>query len=144
MSNEKNETYVNFKDIVEENGKTIEQNNLTKSHNIPIGSLVEVKTSEWYGKGACIKSHARLFVVGHERDCDGTPLYTLCKRPDPENEFECLSELSNGYLQVKTIEFLAKHFGMYQSCLSEESLTVIERTKEIDDGLGILEWKDGE
>jgi len=48
-----------------ETGKTYREENNEKIHNIPLGTLVEV------GEGL------RLFVVQHDRDCDGTPLYSL-------------------------------------------------------------------
>lgn len=61
-------------DIVEANGKTVKQNNLEIPHNIPIGSLVEITykdsdEDDTFG--------LRLWVVGHTRDCDGTPLYAI-------------------------------------------------------------------
>jgi hypothetical protein len=55
-----------FSEIVEENGKTIRENNMVKNHTIPLGALVEVENSK-----------IRLFVVHQGRDCDGTPLYWL-------------------------------------------------------------------
>jgi len=58
-------------DIIEENGKTIKENNLEKQHNIKIGTLVEISNKVENMAGA------RLFVVKHTRDCDGTPLYSL-------------------------------------------------------------------
>ena len=70
---------VPFHRIVEANGKTIRENNLETIHRIPIGSLVEVKFNSWFSDGACWKVHARLWVVHHSRDCDGTPLYTLSR-----------------------------------------------------------------
>ena len=57
-------------DIVESNGKTIKENNLDKKHNIPIGSLVEFIGYENY-------EGVRMYIVSHDRDCDGTPLYSL-------------------------------------------------------------------
>jgi len=54
-----------FGDIVEENGKTIKENNLAREHKYPIGSLVELENGE------------RLFVMAYTRDCDGNPLYNL-------------------------------------------------------------------
>jgi hypothetical protein len=33
-----------FKDIIEDNGKTIEENNLEIKHNIPLRTLVEIIT----------------------------------------------------------------------------------------------------
>jgi len=57
-----------FKDLPDSDhpGKTIGEVNLEKKHNIPEGSLVEIK-----------KTGVRLFVVLCARDCDGTPLYWL-------------------------------------------------------------------
>jgi hypothetical protein len=67
-------------DLIEENGKTIKENNLELKHNIPVGTLVEVINIEKY-KGV------RLYVVFHARDCDGTPLYCLCaNRTDIKQE----------------------------------------------------------
>ena len=57
--------------LVQENGKTIKENNLEKMHKIPIGSLVEIEGSK-----------ERLYVCQQIRDCDGTPLYALCMRSD--------------------------------------------------------------
>ena len=62
---------VNVADIVEENGKTIKENNMQKQHSIAIGTLVEVNIDYLEEHGI------RLFVCSHDRDCDGTPLYTL-------------------------------------------------------------------
>ena len=59
-----------YGNLVEENGKTIKENNLNKEHKIPIGSLVE------------IDDVCRLYVVNYSRDCDGTPLYNLCHNKD--------------------------------------------------------------
>lgn len=65
--------------LVLDDGRTIKQHNLEQPHNIPIGALVELKFEETCGGGACMKVHARLWVVEHYRDCDGTPLYALGK-----------------------------------------------------------------
>lgn len=62
-------------DIVETNGKTVKENNLNKNHNIPLKSLVEIVNMEENEEGS--ENGLRLFVVGHSRDCDGTPLYDL-------------------------------------------------------------------
>ena len=51
-------------------GETYREGNNALKHTFPIGSLVE------------IESGARLFVVSHSRDCDGTPLYSLCYDKD--------------------------------------------------------------
>lgn len=64
-------------DIIEENGKTVRENNLAKPHNIPIGALVELVNDE-----DGVRVGARAFVILHRRDCDGTPLYSLALRKD--------------------------------------------------------------
>ena len=106
-------------DIVEENGKTIKENNLARQHAIPIGALVEVKFDKWHGDGACEKVHARLWVVKHTRDCDGTPMYTLSRWKSPEDAFA----------------FMNFHTGFV-----DKSLTPIEITDRVREGYGALEW----
>lgn len=66
---------INVSDIVEDNGRTVRQNNMAIKHRIPIGTLVEVNAEE------CEAYGIRAFVVKHERDCDGTPLYSLTINP---------------------------------------------------------------
>lgn len=100
-----------------ETGKTYRQENNETKHNIPIGSLVEVQFDEWFGGGACWKVKARLRVVSHNRDCDGTPLYSLSRWND--HSFA---------LRVNQV-----HGGF-----SEESLTVIEVTAKIEQGYDAL------
>ena len=59
-------------------GKTYREENNEKTHNIPIGALVEVDFDDSYLDSKCCG--LRLFVVRHDRDCDGTPLYGLSFR----------------------------------------------------------------
>jgi hypothetical protein len=106
-------------DIVEANGKTIKENNLAKPHNIPIGTLVEAKFDEWFGEGACWKVHARMWIVSHDRDCDGTPLYSISRWNDPE---------------------FAKQNRLLHSGFPEEWLTPIEITDRIREGYDTLDW----
>jgi hypothetical protein len=73
-------------DIVQENGKTVKQNNLEKTHSIAIGSLVEIQNDSDYGEENT--NGLRLFVVDHARDCDGTPLYSLSFKRDALNELK--------------------------------------------------------
>lgn len=63
--------FTKIHDLVEENGRTIRENNLAINHHISIGSLVENidEDSDYY--------HMRFYIVEHIRDCDGTPLYVL-------------------------------------------------------------------
>lgn len=104
-----------------ETGKTWKEENLELQHNIPIGSLVEVKFDRWLGGGACMKVHARLWVAKHTRDCDGTPLYSLSRWKDPE---------------------VAHYAGSSYHGFTEDNLSVIEVTQDIADGYDALEWDD--
>jgi hypothetical protein len=89
--------------LVEKNGKTIKENNMGKKHNIPIGTLVEIEDNEYFEGGAYRKGTARLFVIAHTRDCDGTPLYSLCgKRVDlMEDEIRVAMKLNNEFCLLK-------------------------------------------
>lgn len=77
--------FVVFGDIVEENGKTIRQNNREIDHAIPLGSIVTVDFDHTCrsrnGVSIGYSGKATLYVVSHGRDCDGTPLYTLSSEP---------------------------------------------------------------
>ena len=107
-------------DTVEENGKTIRQNNRAIPHTIPLGTLVEVKYDDWFGNGACERVHARLWVVKHCRDCDGSPLY-------------CLSRWTEWSA--------ARDYG-FVGGITEKQLTVIPLTPELIEGHGALEWEE--
>lgn len=109
-----------YNDIIEKNGKTVYENNMAIPHHIPIGTLVEVKYDRWHGGGACEKVHARLFVKTHARDCDGEPLYTLSKYP-------------REFAEIPTLE----HRGFF----TEKELTIVPITREINGGIGALEWE---
>ena len=54
-------------------GRTYREINMAKTHQIPIGALVELLPIE----GSDSHEGVRMFVVHHNRDCDGTPLYAL-------------------------------------------------------------------
>jgi len=125
---------VNVADLVEDNGKTVRENNLEKKHNIPIGALVEVKYEKWHGEGACEIIHARLWVISHDRDCDATPLYSLCQS---KNGF-------TPWMEEGATEFLAKMLAGVESGFPEESLTVVEVTPELVEGEGQLKWPEEE
>jgi hypothetical protein len=145
--------YVAFGDIVEENGKTIRQNNMEQVHSIPAGALVEVKYTNWHGDGACEKVQARLWVVKQGRDCDGTPLYWLSKKnPNTARDRVMLyypeSNLGGPDYQLPgglpgimfTEEMSQSIIDGVQGGFSEESLTVIEITDKIKDGYDSLSW----
>lgn len=54
-------------------------------HKIPIGALVEVEVQIYStgtsGSEVDLKGKCKLVVIGHQRDCDGTPLYGLSNIP---------------------------------------------------------------
>lgn len=133
----------NVKDIVENNGKTIEQNNMEKGHNIPLGTLVEVKYDKWHGDGACEKIHARLWVVDHSRDCDGTPLYSLChvKINNIDDKFQVLlTDGDNGDQYALKDDISRKMVWNIHSGFAEDSLTIVEVTEDIESGKESLNW----
>ncbi len=57
-----------------ETGKTFREKNNELTHEISIGTLVDV--IPWEGAKTALAG-IRLRVTGHARDCDGTPLYSL-------------------------------------------------------------------
>lgn len=91
--------FIHICDLVnKKTGKTGRETNAEKTHQIPVGTLVE------------LESGVRLFVVSHDRDCDQTPLYGLCHDKEDtvvEREGFANRKWDHGY--------------------SEESLTVIEQ-----------------
>ena len=105
---------INFSSIVEDNGKTIKENNMKKTHNIPLNTLVEVDYDKYFGNGVRIKGKARMFVVECGRDCDGTPLYWLATAPKKE-WFKFASNI--------TCETYYHFTGGY----SEEYLTIVDK-----------------
>ena len=81
--NENRTLMLNVADIVDpKTNKTFRQMNSELSHNIPIGTLVELEAGE------------RLFVIKHSRDCDQTALYSLGMIDDSEDEH---AQLFRGY-----------------------------------------------
>jgi hypothetical protein len=63
-------------------------------HKIPLGQVVSVKISHIYDRVVCsgnyieLRGRARLYVVGHHFDCDGTALYILAaKAIAPPDDF---------------------------------------------------------
>jgi len=77
-----------FSSILEGNGKTIKENNLGKLPVHALGAIVKVTLDLYYpgyqqsdGVEVNLKGKCTLYVVGHMRDCDGTPLYILSDIP---------------------------------------------------------------
>ena len=100
-----------------ETGKTYKQENMEIQHQIPIGSLVEVEFSRWFGDGCLMRVHGRLWVTQHTRDCDGTPLYSISRWKEP---FISSGDTWHGF--------------------GEDALTVIEPTPEIVHGHDVPDW----
>jgi hypothetical protein len=130
--------YLKFSEIIEANGRTVRENNMQIGHTIPIGAVVELKYDEWCTGGLSRKIEARMTVVEHRRDCDGTPLYGLafCTletylfwRDDPT--YKLPSTLIVGPTG-------------YAGGFSAEGLKVIEVTPELIRGDNALEWADEE
>jgi hypothetical protein len=112
-------------DIVEENGKTIRQNNLERAHKIPIGALVEIISADDPLDVEPTRG-LRLFVVHHSRDCDGSPLYSLSFSRKAQEKLEEVDKNADAL----------RRDGLYVMCHSraqgallggydEDSLTVI-------------------
>lgn len=109
-------------------------------HQIPIGTLVEVKYHRWHGDGASQKTHARMYVAEHYYS-NGTPLYAL--QFNKNNLEGHVIYTSNG------MEPFPTHPEISESILNhrerpfmEEDLTVISLTPDILSGKDILEWDD--
>jgi len=79
-------------------GRTYKQINKTIPHKIPLNTLVEIipweKDCEWAGM--------RLYVRQYQRDCDGSPLYTLGPKNCNPNEkpWECYRGFSPDSLKI--------------------------------------------
>lgn len=122
---------INLSDIVEDNGKTVRENNMEKQHNIPLGQVVELdidpeycgciqiykkeQTRDGNEVALCYPAKIKMIVVGHNRDCDGTPLY-------------CISDIP---VKANKMSFLDKHLyrmacKFYASGWDENSLKVIK------------------
>lgn len=104
--------------------------NMKIQHKVPLGSIVEVDIDMDNGWGPYqivkregfgeygeviigITGKLRMFVVSHDRDCDGTPLYTIAAKPiaPPIN---CVERI--------------KYEGLVQFCfdgVSEEAIKIV-------------------
>ncbi len=109
--------------------------NMKLTHKIPLGSIVEVDVDMDNGWGPYeivkrpgfgeygeviigIVGKLRMFVVSHDRDCDGTPLYSvssLCVEPPKGTE------------NMWRYHFFAR---FYMRGISEESIKVVDVTPE--------------
>jgi hypothetical protein len=133
----------NFGDVVEGNGKSIRQNNSEQKHKFPIDTLVEVKYERWHSRGACEKVHARLFVVWHQRDCDGSPLYHLSSTPTTEWGSMTPEEVFGEPRLDLRLRLFAYDLYKIRINFGEHSLTPVTVTPELIRGEGELKWEEG-
>lgn len=88
---------INVADIIDPDdpaGRTYRQINAQRKHRFPIGALLEIA-----------ETGTRAFVVRQTRDCDQTPMYSLCLDPDDESlrliHLPDHYERQDGYLVLK-------------------------------------------
>jgi hypothetical protein len=128
-------TFATFGDIVEENGKTIRENNSARQHKYPIGTLVEFEVDESHDYGrSSIKGTVRAFVCGHDRDCDGSPLYSMSMwnpvqwssiRLDLNPTDYAATRLKGKQFDSRRVTY--EHlFRIWFTCYGEESLTPVK------------------
>ena len=124
----KNPSILLFSEIVEANGKTIRENNMEQKHLYPIGEVVEVDLD--LSQPGCddgidinLKGVCTLYVTGHNRDCDGTPLYIISDIPV---EYPISSpSFSQERLVYRTLAKVVEHgYG-------EESLRPVGRRRDL-------------
>lgn len=101
-----------------ETGLTTKQENQKLTHRIPLDTLVEINL-DYNDAHGC-----RLFVVEHNRDCDGTPLYSLSfekseyftKYKDAPRHCKSLSERIDMENMIKMDRLKMDH-GWDEGCL---------------------------
>lgn len=111
--------FIPVPNIVESNGKTVRENNLKIPHAIPLKTFVEVDLdySESHG--------CRGFVVEHQRDCDGTPLYGIAFDP---TIVDTLIDLGNSSDPLSEQMFRLTKAAI-KSGLSDDCLIIIHSDK---------------
>lgn len=101
--------------IVQENGKTVRENNLQIPHKIPLKTFVEINLDYNESHGC------RGFVVDYQRDCDGEPLYGISIDPsDADNIANMQNEVDNHSPEAEAWLRLARsrvNGGWSSSCL---------------------------
>lgn len=116
-------------DIVETNGRTVRQNNMAKKHKYPIGSVVEYDVSIYTSDPNCevsLKGLCTLLVVGHQRDCDGSPLYAL-------SDIAVEYPFGGSFLLLAKYKFFAT---CVQTGVCEEHLNPTGKKVKVDKDLG--------
>lgn len=121
-------------DIVEENGKTMKENNSEIMHKLPLGSLVEIidDCDDDEADESDRTKGIRLFVVDHCRDCDGTPLYGLSFSLSAKRELDkVLADIDNkkyeSEIEWRLLSLLKwRAQGSILSGYSEDSLELVK------------------
>jgi len=120
--NGENMKNVEFKfahDLVESNGKTARENNLEKIHTIPLKTFVEINCDYDTSHGC------RGYVVDHQRDCDGTPLYGIAFDPAIADE---LPDYRKGTSRIVRLGLMQLE-NQINKGWSEDSLIIIHKDK---------------
>lgn len=119
-------------EIVQSNGKTWKENNLSIKHDIPLGTLVEIVYKCEYEENFESTYGLRLFVVNHSRDCDGTPLYDMSFDKNSYNEYaEADKKIQKGQFQDQmdrslTLYMYHNSSGSIMRNYSRESLKIVK------------------
>lgn len=122
--------FINIADLINpDTSNTYRQDNLAKQHKFPLGTLVEIHHADEEDLSA--EDGLRLHVVGHSRDCDGTPLYSLGSwdEHDERTGYAAINGLERLYPPKVQTTFLG--YG-------EESLHVVSDSKQLDEAKELL------
>lgn len=98
-----------------------------EKHNIELGTVVQIEIDWADSDDVFIKGTAQLYVVSHNRDCDGTPLYGLATSPIAPSQGKVFGDESR--LHNTFVKF-------YVSGYPESSLTVVTK-EELVVGTGV-------
>jgi hypothetical protein len=112
-------------EIIESNGKTIRQNNMQEQHTIELGTLVEIEAPYLDENGL------RVFVVEHNRDCDGTPLYLLSANRNYAQDKQEYEEFKHGYPEGMRLLLQGQLEGNRAGNFSSDSLKVIRKPENM-------------
>ncbi|TLX16393.1 hypothetical protein [Rhizobium sp. MHM7A] len=117
-------------DLVEANGKTVRENNQGIPHELPLGALVEITTDCPIGEFGSVYKGVRLFVVAHDRDCDGSPLYSLSFDQNVFREIEGAQTTFDDNRESKFHSLFAMSLGKAKGSISDgwgsDSLLLID------------------
>lgn len=104
------------------------QENMLKTHAFPLLTLVELGADS---DGSRITDGLRLYVQGHHRDCDGTPLYALTQ------DYVTVGRNLKPREAITDDDrhFANRHRGAVDRGYPERSLTVIKRAEDVIKGL---------